>query len=137
MTLKELYTSFDGRIGRQQFWLGSLTLVVIVSLFGSAIVMLFGTRLPPQVAPADRLWGHSVEYSLNPVGAMLMLVVGVFYLWGLLAVAIKRWHDRDKSGWWVLLPMIPFIGAIWALVETGFLKGSTGPNRFGDDPLAR
>jgi hypothetical protein len=46
-------------------------------------------------------------------------------------VYIKRFHDRDKSGWWVLIWLIPIIGAIWLLIELGFLKGTPGPNRFG------
>ena len=47
----------------------------------------------------------------------------------------RRWHDRDKSGWWTLIGLIPVVGAIWILVECGCLKGSDGPNRFGADPL--
>lgn len=66
---------------------------------------------------------------------------GVFFLasflaiWPYLAIAIKRWHDRDKSGWWVLIGLVPLIGPIWAIVETGFLPGTDGPNQFGADPL--
>ena len=56
--------------------------------------------------------------------------------WLMFAISIKRWHDRDKSGWWVLIGFIPIIGAIWALVETGFLEGTQGPNQYGPDPLA-
>lgn len=48
---------------------------------------------------------------------------------------IKRWHDLDKSGWWVLINFIPIVGGLWCLVECGFLKGTVGPNRFGPDPL--
>jgi uncharacterized membrane protein YhaH (DUF805 family) len=46
-------------------------------------------------------------------------------------VDIKRWHDRDKSGWWMLITLVPIIGAIWLLIELGFLKGTPGPNQFG------
>ena len=48
-----------------------------------------------------------------------------------LAIQVKRWHDRNKSGWWVLIGLIPLIGGIWALIETGFLAGDDGENRFG------
>jgi uncharacterized membrane protein YhaH (DUF805 family) len=72
-------------------------------------------------------------------------------------VGIKRLHDRDKSGWWLLvfyvLPgvlntigeslaagwifsLASFAVSIWALVELGFLRGTAGPNRYGPDPLA-
>jgi hypothetical protein len=46
-------------------------------------------------------------------------------------VYIKRFHDRDKSGWWVLIGLIPIIGAIWLLIVLGFLNGPPGPNRSG------
>ena len=49
---------------------------------------------------------------------------------------VKRWHDRGKSGWWVLIALIPLVGPIWAIIETGFLPGTSGPNEYGPDPLA-
>ncbi|MCH8899533.1 MAG: DUF805 domain-containing protein, partial [Acidobacteria bacterium] len=70
----------------------------------------------------------------------LRALLGVAYLamiWPSLAISIKRWHDRDKSGWWVLIGLVPVIGGIWALVETGFLAGTSGPNQYGLDPLGR
>lgn len=45
-------------------------------------------------------------------------------------VYIKRWHDRDKSGWWMLIVLIPLVGLIWFLVELGLLPGTPGSNRF-------
>lgn len=51
------------------------------------------------------------------------------------ALQIKRWHDRDKSGLWMLIVFVPFIGVLWSLIELGFLRGSAGRNRFGPDPL--
>jgi uncharacterized membrane protein YhaH (DUF805 family) len=53
----------------------------------------------------------------------------------MIVVSIKRWHDRNKSGWWVLFAFVPVIGSIWVLVETGFLRGTTGANNFGVDPV--
>ena len=49
-----------------------------------------------------------------------------------LATSVKRWHDRDKSGWWVLINIIPIIGLIWALIEQGLMAGTPGHNRFGN-----
>lgn len=57
-------------------------------------------------------------------------------LWSSLALQVKRWHDRDKSAWWLLMNFVPFIGAIWVLVECGFLRGTEGQNSYGPDPLA-
>lgn len=64
-------------------------------------------------------------------GVVLLLV-----MIGGLAGAAKRLHDRDRSGWFQLIVLIPLTGAIWLGVEIGFLRGTFGPNRFGPDPLA-
>ena len=55
-------------------------------------------------------------------------------VWIGLALAVKRCHDRDKSGWFLLIGFIPIIGGVWLLVELGFLDGTQGPNRFGPSP---
>lgn len=52
-----------------------------------------------------------------------------------LSVAIRRLHDLDRSGWWILLFLIPLIGAI-ILIVWFCSKGTDGPNRFGPDRLA-
>lgn len=49
----------------------------------------------------------------------------------------KRWHDRNKSGWWNLISFIPIAGPIWAFIELGFLKGTPGANLYGLPPDAR
>jgi uncharacterized membrane protein YhaH (DUF805 family) len=46
--------------------------------------------------------------------------------WITLAVAVKRDHDRDKSGWWILIIFLSVIGALWYLIECGFLRGTHG-----------
>ncbi len=104
----DLFFQFDGRINRAKFWLGIVIVAVINGIAGS----LFR--------------GSSF---------FIALLIALALVWPGLAVSIKRWHDRDKSGWWVLIALIPFIGWIWALVETGFLEGTKGPNQYGPDPL--
>jgi uncharacterized membrane protein YhaH (DUF805 family) len=56
-------------------------------------------------------------------------------LWPSMAIMVKRWHDRDKRGWWALVVFVPVIGWIWALIENGLLRGTAGANRFGAEPL--
>ena len=110
-----LFTSFEGRINRGKFWAGYVVLwaatVVVVTILAAAL-------------------GDSASYwILYIIATAILLVAG-------LAVQVKRWHDRNKSGWWVLIALIPLIGPIWALIETGFLPGTQGPNDYGHDPLA-
>ena len=59
----------------------------------------------------------------------------IIFLWPMLAVHAKRWHDRNKSGTWIFINSVPLIGALWSIVELGLLEGTVGENRFGKDPL--
>jgi uncharacterized membrane protein YhaH (DUF805 family) len=114
MNWSDYLFSFKGRVSRQRYWL----------------MMLL--TLPFAIAGAffDARQGQE---PLQGSGVLFLLPI----VWPALAVTIKRWHDRDKSGWWVLINLIPIIGDIWSLVENGFLKGTSGDNRFGPDPLAK
>lgn len=70
------------------------------------------------------------------LAAMSETVSGLFSLATLLpalAVSVRRLHDIDRSGWWLLLIFVPLIGPIVLLVWS-LTKGATGPNRFGEDP---
>ena len=58
-------------------------------------------------------------------------IISVLFLDPTYALATKRWHDRDKSGWWSLIAFVPVIGGFWMLIELGFLGGSAGGNSYG------
>lgn len=73
-----------------------------------------------------------LEMAVSALG----LAVVVLMMWMSFAINIKRLHDRDRKGWWLLVILIPIIGAIGLFVYLGFLKGTEGANRFGPDPLA-
>jgi len=72
---------------------------------------------------------------MSLIGAIIFFILLIPLFWMSFAIQIKRWHDRDKSGWWCLIVLIPYIGPIWAFIENGCLGGTPGPNRFGNDPL--
>jgi len=107
-----MYFSLHGRVSRRGFWLHGVLAMVGMAVLAHALLGI--ARVRPQSTD---------------------LIVNGMLLWPALAVSVKRWHDRDKSGWWVLLNAVPVIGWLWALIDNGFLRGTTGPNRFGDDPL--
>lgn len=104
--------SFRGRVGRAEFW----RFIAVVSIVG----ILLGTVNALLVMAA-------LDWPLAPV-------YGLLIAYPYMAVLAKRWHDRDKSGWWVLLQFVPVAGLLWILVECGFLAGNAGPNRFGAPP---
>ena len=124
--MSNLLFSVQGRANRAKFWLVALGIVVVeVILFA---VILGGAAMsgdPEQIAAA-----------MGPVASVVILVFVVIATWISIAVAVKRYHDRNKSGWWVLIVFVPVIGGLWYLIECGFLRGTPGPNTYGPDPLA-
>ncbi len=110
LSVKEILFSFTGRITRKTYWLSLLG--VIAAMF--ILIVLLG------------LLGIG-ESVLN----IAIVLIYIPVMWMSLAIQVKRWHDRDKSGWWVFISFIPIIGPIWAFVENGCLAGDAGVNRFG------
>jgi uncharacterized membrane protein YhaH (DUF805 family) len=113
MDYKQFYLSAQGRVNRKQLWLYLVLPAVLVSLILSLIDVAIGT--------VDAESGLGL---LSGLWSLIILIPAIL-------IYIKRFHDRDKSGWWVLIGLIPIIGALWLLVELGFLKGTDGPNRYG------
>ena len=62
----------------------------------------------------------------------IMFFIWIF--WPSVAVQAKRWHDRNKSAWWIAIGLIPVVGPVWAFIENGFLPGDAGENRYGPAP---
>ncbi len=120
--------SFQGRQRRLHFWIIALVLGVLNSIIFNLTIgpaymaMLTGTGSPGAVFSGVGIIGWVVELAL---------------LWPSLANSVKRCHDRNKSGWWLIayyLACFTIIGALWPLIELGFLDGTQGPNRFGPSP---
>ena len=115
-----LLFSFKGRIGRAQFWLAGLGLLVIwMVLFGLVVAMF-----PPiQTAP-----GQPPDIPPALLGAIAILYLPM--LWISLALSIKRGHDRGRSAWWQLLALVP-LANIWLMIDQGFLRGIDAVNEWG------
>jgi uncharacterized membrane protein YhaH (DUF805 family) len=122
--LRKFFFSFDGRVSRTPYWLVLLTVLLIDAL---TFFLIDGFEL---------LDGDAMDFERKGPGRFWALLVVVPSLWVGLVVSVKRWHDRNKSAWWILIGIIPVIGWLWSLIETGFLPGTNGANRFGADPLA-
>jgi len=110
-----VFLNFQGRLNRQPFWIATLVLWLVSMGVTFVTSILFGSQ-------------SAVTTFVQAVVALVLLIPS-------LAVAVKRYHDRNKSGWWILIVFIPIIGLIWYIVELGFLPGTPGPNRYGPDPL--
>jgi uncharacterized membrane protein YhaH (DUF805 family) len=129
-----LLFNFKGRINRAKYWLAVITYIsAVIALTGMGFFFRF----------------HVIFFVIASIITIVLTISSI-------AVHIKRLHDRDKNGWWLLLfyllPIvlsgldrrsgIPLVFSfpaaavsIWALVEFGFLRGTSGPNQYGPNPL--
>lgn len=118
--LKPLLLSFDGRINRGKYWTGILVMLAVYVVLVVINLIFRG------------IFGDNVITMLIGI---ISIVIYLAMLWPSIALGVKRFHDRNKSGWWVLIALVPIIGGLWYLIECGFLEGTKGPNQFGPDPL--
>lgn len=99
-----------GRISRGGFWLHGLIAWMVLYLAWAA------------AGPAPSV---VLAWLINgPVLAALILL------------CIRRLHDRNRSGWWLLLVLVPVAGALWLAWQLAFRRGLPQDNRWGPDPLA-
>jgi uncharacterized membrane protein YhaH (DUF805 family) len=133
MDWKYLLTSFEGRISRQPFWLSILALIIVQWIVMIILSMVLGISM---MGGMDPNMNPEAAASAEMTGMMPLIIISLIFVYPALAIYAKRWHDRGKSGWWTLIGLVPVIGGIWLLVELGFLRGTEGPNQYGNDPLA-
>ncbi len=107
------YTQFSGRASRSEYWWFQL------------FMMMF--TIPLNVL--GFIAGYTNSTSLALVSSGLMLVVWLALALPLIAVTIRRLHDTDRSGWWLLLGLVPIAGL--AVLVFMLLPSAPGDNRFG------
>jgi len=129
MDFQHLFLSFDGRTRRMHFWLGLLILWVVE---GIVVSVTFGTGMSAGFLTGNPGAIRGMFAGTGLFGGLICLAL----LWPSLALQVKRWHDRDKTGWMVLINFIPIIGFLWTLIECGFLDGTPGSNKYGPSPKA-
>ena len=118
-TVFSKYVAFNGRATRSEFWYWVL-FIVLVSI-GLSIVD--GAVVAPMT-------GH--EAFADEAGQPLQLLFNLFTLLPTLAVTVRRLHDTDRSGWWILLGLIPIIGnliLLWWYIQAG----TEGDNQYGTE----
>ncbi len=108
------YTDFGGRADRPEFWWFALINLIVSVVIWVAGIALFGLA----------------------TGELLAVVYGLATLLPVLGVAIRRLHDTNKSGWWIVVDLVPFVGGIILIVLLA-IAGTPGPNRFGPQPDRR
>ena len=107
------YVNFSGRAPRSEYWYWTL-FVILVSIVANILdVVLF----------------HGIHSPLSTISGLGLFLPGI-------AVSVRRLHDIDRTGWWILLAFTVigiFVLIYWDCVKG--ISGTIGPNRFGADPL--
>ena len=143
MNWGQLFFKFDGRVNRARFWIAALIFTVV------NVVLAILSYLTDQ---------SGVFQAINGMLSIVILICSI-------AVGVKRLHDRNKSGWYLLLfyfvpctlaalsvlidafvedsiiiatvlALLAFALVVWAFIEMGCLRGTVGVNRYGPDPVA-
>lgn len=116
--IKQNYTNFSGRARRKEYWMFTLINLLIVIAFEIVIAIL-----------------GSMSDVLALVGAIVYLVYALGVFLPSLAVAVRRLHDTDRSGWWLLIALVPLVGSIVLLCFLCF-DSTPGDNQYGANPKA-
>ena len=169
MDYKWFLLGFEGRINRAKYWFAVLVILcsmnstlTLLAAFGKFFgiadhgytIDIFGIAASFKFADHD----PALKASLFP--RLITIPMTVVFAWAYAATSIKRLHDRNKSGWWIVpfvvapglfdrfgdwlgdssaaaaLGLTVFVLYVWGFVEMAFLKGTRGTNRFGSDSLA-
>ena len=162
MDLQAILFSFNGRIPRKTFWLFGIGAALVLGALSAGLMTV---AIQAGAGAFNPMTGQ-----FRPAGgfAVGLFILSVAETWIGLALAVKRLHDRDRTGAWIAAQWAAVVAAIalasitmampewqkitgavlsfivgciavgltvWLFVETSFLRGTPGDNRFGHDPL--
>lgn len=123
MRIWRFFFSYEGRISRMQWWMAQAA-IIAYQLFFFVSITAFETTIQ----------------EFNEVAILLAWLVVALCIWVNIVTSAKRFHDRGKSGGWLMMNFVPVIGSIWVLLECGFMPGAPHANRYGapnDQSMAR
>jgi uncharacterized membrane protein YhaH (DUF805 family) len=108
------YVNFSGRAVRSEYWYWTLFVTIVAVVFGVIDQLLH---------PGAELGAFSI---VNTIVSLALILPGI-------AVSVRRLHDIDRTGWWLLLSFT--IIGVFVLIYWACQRGTSGPNRFGPDPM--
>lgn len=115
------YADFHGRSSRREFWMFQIIPVAIVLVGAFMFTSSFD------------LYGEPSNFGMLALFAMVLGLLGL--LVPLLAVQARRFHDQGRSGWLVLINLVPYVGSLIVYVFM-LMEGTKGENEYGPDPLS-
>ncbi|MBE1876813.1 DUF805 domain-containing protein [Myceligenerans pegani] len=131
-TVLSKYADFNGRARLSEYWWYALAYTVVILLVEA--IFVFPAIGQMSAATATDPTATTVP-PMMVVGYVIVSIIALGLFLPSLAVSVRRLHDSDKSGFFILLGLIPFVGPIIVLVLMA-LPGTAGQNRFGPDPKA-
>ncbi len=122
------YATFSGRASRSEYLYFNL-----FNLLALCVLLLMTVGFSDlALSNESSVWVLGFSIPSSVIGALSM--AGVFALITALpnwTVSVRRLHDTDKSGWWLLLGLLPYVGGLLVMILL-ILPGSQGPNRYGE-----
>jgi uncharacterized membrane protein YhaH (DUF805 family) len=126
LTVIKNYTNFSGRARRKEYWMFVLINALIMFVLYLPAILSMGALMESG--------GYMTEMPIGITISMILIgIYGLFILLPAIAVLIRRLHDTEKSGWWILITLVPFVGGLVLFVFM-VLPGTVGENKFGPDP---
>ncbi len=119
------YATFSGRAARSEYWffyLATILIMIVASIIDGILGTGFKTVNP--LTGVEQSSGYGWLYLISALALFLPS----------LAAGVRRLHDTNRSGWWLLIALIPLVGAILLIVWLA-TKGTPGNNDYGADPL--
>ncbi|AVY67625.1 DUF805 domain-containing protein [Xanthomonas translucens] len=120
MPLKR-YADFSGRSRRKEYWMFTLLNIIVITV----LMVLVGI--------GGGFGGQNGTSALSMAVFVLVCLYSLAMLVPSFAVQVRRFHDQGKSGWYVLLGLIPWLGGVVVLVFM-LMEGTRGANVYGPDP---
>ena len=118
-----------GRIDRRTYWLHYFLPIVGLSVLALLADLAFGFATLDATATSTSASGALSLGWFSLAVTLLTIVPSI-------SSEVTRLHDRNHSAWWLLFGLIPVVGGILLFVQTGFLRGDGGPNRYGPPPAS-
>lgn len=124
------YAQFNGRSRRSEYWFAALANYIIMIIF----YLIMFIPMMSDIAKYGEPMGASAGVMM--IGALLIFIYAIAVLVPSLAMSVRRLHDTGRSGWFLLLGLIPYIGGIILFVFS-VLDSQPGPNQYGPNPKGR
>lgn len=121
------YAKFEGRSRRSEYWFAALANWIIIM----AAYMILFIPMISDIAANGEPTGASLTISI--VVGLVLMVYAFAALVPSLALGVRRLHDTGKSGWYMLMGLIPYVGSIILIVFMA-TDSQNGPNQYGPNP---